>query len=310
MASFYAQVVGSGIYDWLSEYSTPTRAIGRGSFVGTYQIGGRGGTVGDDDIRADLPAAIAAGQLPAPSADTIYMVHVPQGQTVTYQGYASCSVFCGYHDAVPYAGRNVYFAVLPDISACGGCAVASSVFASQMAVASHELVETVTDPEAAYWTATLPGAPLGWFDANRNQEIADICEGAPPQPFTGLDGYGYVAAQQWSNHANMCTTQCQDPHACFNKCGTLVDACGVTRSCPGCSSGYDTCGGGGTPNVCGCTPHPATCPHNQCGGGVPDGCGGLVPCHADCSIDGDVCGPCKNGSCYNNFCKCAAGSCL
>jgi hypothetical protein len=37
----------------------------------------------------------------------------------------------------------------------------------------------------------------------------------------------------------------------------------------------ETCGGGGSPNVCGCTP--AVCPPNACGD-LDDGCGGTVAC--------------------------------
>ncbi len=45
--------------------------------------------------------------------------------------------------------------------------------------------------------------------------------------------------------------------ACLNKnCGTVTNNCGQTVSCGTCTAPY-TCGGGGTPNVCGC---------NTCGG--------------------------------------------
>jgi hypothetical protein len=51
-------------------------------------------------------------------------------------------------------------------------------------------------------------------------------------------------------------------------CGTIGDGCGATLECGGCA-GADSCGGGGTSNVCGCTDH-----LQRQGGSVPDGCGG------------------------------------
>ncbi|HSQ67924.1 MAG TPA: hypothetical protein VLM85_32160 [Polyangiaceae bacterium] len=60
-------------------------------------------------------------------------------------------------------------------------------------------------------------------------------------------------------------------------CGTISDGCGGTLSCGTCTS-PQTCGGGGTPNVCGtCTPTSCTAQGKNCGT-ISDGCGGTLSC--------------------------------
>jgi hypothetical protein len=64
------------------------------------------------------------------------------------------------------------------------------------------------------------------------------------------------------------------------KCGQQSDGCGgVTPSCGECTA-PQTCGGGGTPSVCGgsaCTPRTCEAAGASCGS-VADGCGGLMDC--------------------------------
>lgn len=77
-------------------------------------------------------------------------------------------------------------------------------------------------------------------------------------------------------------------------------------TCTACS-GSQTCGGGGTPGVCGCTPN---C-YRLCGG-VPDGCGGTCnecPACTTCNYNLDVCDPVPDHSpcgtdkvCFGGFC--------
>lgn len=70
--------------------------------------------------------------------------------------------------------------------------------------------------------------------------------------------------------------------ACANKnCGNVGDACGGQISCwpqgqTQCPGIGQTCGGGGMPNVCGCTPNPQ-CGTRECGS-VSNGCGGTATC--------------------------------
>jgi hypothetical protein len=62
------------------------------------------------------------------------------------------------------------------------------------------------------------------------------------------------------------------------QCGPAGDGCGNVIQCGDCPAGQ-TCGGGGTPSVCGssCTPKTCTQQNIQCGP-AGDGCGGLLQC--------------------------------
>jgi hypothetical protein len=62
-------------------------------------------------------------------------------------------------------------------------------------------------------------------------------------------------------------------------CNTIKDSCGYMYNCGTCPAN-ETCGGGGTPNVCantGCIPKTCAAQHKDCGV-IDDGCGGKVEC--------------------------------
>lgn len=88
-------------------------------------------------------------------------------------------------------------------------------------------------------------------------------------------------------------------------CGLMDDGCGGTVDCGGCTD-LSTCGGGGTPNVCGCAPR--TC--EQIGGATQTACGVTVSDRCGGEIAGG-CGGCegKTGdwSCNtaSSVCECA-----
>lgn len=73
---------------------------------------------------------------------------------------------------------------------------------------------------------------------------------------------------------------CTDGSVCTSGDTCNAGAC-TGASVPGCCetdqdcTSPNTCGGDGTPNVCGCTP--GTCLPSDCGS-VPDGCGGILDC--------------------------------
>jgi len=134
-------------------------------------------------------------------------MHFPQGKTITEgSGSASCSVFCAYHGTFTRNNASVYYGVLPDMGPGSGCATgcgnAATTFQNQTSVASHELIEAVTDAEVGL--ATVVGPPLAWYDAT-NGEIGDICN-AQQGSFVGTDGTTYVIQQEFSNQQNDCIT--------------------------------------------------------------------------------------------------------
>ena len=132
------------------------------------------------------------------------------------------------------------------------------------------------------------------------------------------------AAQMGSapDMASCIPTTCQPAGGQY--CGPIGDGCGRTLDCGDCPAG-STCGGGGTPGVCGTPPDPACTPITceQMGGRlcgqVGNGCGEALDC-GDCPA-GLTCGAsianvCGNGQGQNpvgcdNLClqqvKCAPG---
>ncbi len=223
MATFYQGVLNSPYVDWLREYDTLAvfgpnsgQVIRRGSFASQVTIipspQNNGPVIDDTNIQAELAAQIAAGNIPAPTHDalgnnnTYYAIFFPFGKTITIQGFGSCSSFCAYHGtvaSVPGFGE-VYYGVHPDMepgSGCEfGCGAAATAFGNYTQVASHELVETITDAEVGL--AAVVGPPLAWYDPNFG-EIGDICNDQNAQ-MVGGDGVTYDVQTEFSNSQNDC----------------------------------------------------------------------------------------------------------
>jgi hypothetical protein len=227
LATFYGGAVNCAYVDWLAEYDTnvapagggsgTNQTIGRGTFLQQFTIApsaaNDGTTITDAQIEAELVAQINAGHLPAPVTDaagnvnTLYMIHFPKGKTIMQGGFASCvsGGFCAYHSTLVRNAQDVYYGVLPDMSTGSGCDVGcgtGTAFGNQTSVASHELIEAVTDP--AVGLAAAFGPPLAWYDPNGNNgEIGDICNGQQGT-VVGGDGVSYTVQAEWSNAANAC----------------------------------------------------------------------------------------------------------
>jgi hypothetical protein len=123
--------------------------------------------------------------------------------------------------------------------------------------------------------ADLTGAT---FANNTNLANAIFCRTTMPDGNVNDSG---------CNAGTPCCPTCDAAHLCSSGCcNTAAGACGA------CPNGW-TCGGGGTPGVCGCTA--ATCGSlgKQCGS-WPDGCGGTLSC-----------GNCPSGATQT----CNAGAC-
>ena len=224
IGNFYQGVLNSAYVDWLSEYNTtglpsPTsnQSIGRGSFLSQVTItpsaANNGSTIDDSNIQSELALQIQSGNLPAPTKDaggnnnTYYAIFFPHGKTITSQGEASCQVFCAYHStiaSVPGFGE-VYYGVQPDFQAgsgCeSGCGNAPTAFGNVTQVASHEMVETITDAEVGLAQTFAP--PLAWYDQGDNLEIGDICNDQHAT-VTGSNGTTYDVQTEYSNAAGAC----------------------------------------------------------------------------------------------------------
>jgi len=200
LASFYGTLVNSPYVDWLSEYDTPTQNIGRGSFQSSYvdTNAPTDSQLSDDQIQQELAQLIDSGALPAPDANTLFMVHFPAGVDISMSGSQSCQQFCAYHSSFTHGSGSVYYGVMPDFSgACASCGGEQTVFNSTTVVASHEVAEAMTDPNIGVANATQDEKQLGWYD-DTYSEIGDVCQG---QSVT-FDGYRVTTL--WSNQHNAC----------------------------------------------------------------------------------------------------------
>jgi hypothetical protein len=218
MGDFYEAALKSSYVDWLSEYDTNVSAVDGSR--GTGQRIGRGGlkqavvvhpkahqgVLTDAAIRRELTAQISARKLPAPGPNTLYMVHFPAGVQIELQGSRSCEAggFCAYHNSFRRRGKELDYGVLPDLgpgSGCDtGCGRGATVFDNQTAVASHELIEAITDPQVGL--AKGLGPPLAWYDA-AGGEIGDICN-AQQGRLRAASGRSYAVQKEWSNKAKAC----------------------------------------------------------------------------------------------------------
>jgi hypothetical protein len=226
VGSFYTAIASSSYIDWLEEYDTlgltgvggklgSDQHIGRGKLTGAFTItpSTSATTLDDGDIASELAAQIAAGSLPAPTLDsagnvnTVYMVEIPPGYTVTLLGGMSCTDFCAYHSTVSVGGKSVPYAVLPDSQSCVG-AVCGQGFDDETILRSHELAEAITDTESGLVSAADIAAgkdvyPMAWAgDGGTKGEIGDLC-------FQGFVGdhdevAGYEVQKLWSTFAGAC----------------------------------------------------------------------------------------------------------
>jgi MYXO-CTERM domain-containing protein len=275
MPLFYADLVASPYFDWLSEYNTvglngqdgqpgSNQGIARGSFAGSVTIspslcGGTGSPnscqLTDAQVRTEIAAQLTAGNLPAPTKgcdglnDTLYMINFPPSAEVTLPGVGgTCAELCGYHGTGVYQGQVYAYAVLPDFftSDCapGSCGP-SAPLESLTNIASHELVESVTDPEVGLPEPHPPDfRPGAWHDATCG-EIGDICE----HLYGTIDPSGttWTVQQLWSNAVNDCiTTKASLPAVCTGASSP--------PGCRPCACADDNRGAAGVPGCGGATP--------------------------------------------------------
>jgi hypothetical protein len=139
----------------------------------------------------------------------IYHVFLPQGtdmcqsSTVCYSPDNRATwVFCAFHGAVNFAQASgpplhVLFSVEP-YQALSGCQffgqTPHGVIDATASTLSHELIETMTDPDLNAWSNALFGF-----------EIADICYAFATNQL--LNGHNYFLQSEYSNRQHNCTNQ-------------------------------------------------------------------------------------------------------
>jgi len=115
-----------------------------------------------------------------------------------------------------------------------------------------------------------------------------IVESAYQSDYQDFDFRGQIGAVAIHCTPTTCAAQGKN-------CGSIPDGCGGTLNCASCS-GFQTCGGGGVANVCGCTPTTTCASAGLSCGTIGDGCGNTLNC-GTCSGTGAVC---SGGQCTCN----------
>jgi hypothetical protein len=265
--TFYGDVTRSTFWGWLQEYDTVPHNPGSaqdvlpGSAGGTFTIapllctGTTACTLTDAQLEAELTRQINLGVLPAPAVDcsgnatTIYMVHFPPNITLQAFGLTSCAQggFCAYHSTTTFgaAGTALLYAAIMDVftgPCTGACGTNPTALENATSVASHELVETVTDPDIGLDTQNGFAFPAGWGDNNNNcGEIGDICQNGDPGDTITVNGRAWIVQRQWSNRQNACVSS-----------GPVSPVCAGTTltNCRACSCGDNSSACGGAQPVC------------------------------------------------------------
>jgi hypothetical protein len=183
--AFFDFVLSSELIDQLGEYDAGGTTIGHGKRTGSTTITepSLGSSVSDDAIQQTLQQLLAAGTVPATTANALTFFYLPPNVAVEQGGSSSCQEFCGYHDVI---GDTIFYAVMP-YPGCTGCAGGLALLDALTSTSSHELCEAITDP--------VPGQ--GWYD-RANGEIGDICAWK-----TRKLG-AYTVQLEWSNKRGAC----------------------------------------------------------------------------------------------------------
>ena len=197
MGNFYGAITNSRFLDVADEYSTTTRLMGRGTLIQSVTItpNNTSATLLDSDIQNELATQINQQKLPVADGNTLYQIHFPASVTKITEpfGGVSCVNFCAYHwvaNVTVPPGRTFKapYSVLPDQGPCG-CGQALSDFT---AIASHEMMEAMTDPQPF----------TGW-----SPEIGDpsACQTQRVTVPTS-SGQRWGIQPMWSNTANGCVS--------------------------------------------------------------------------------------------------------
>jgi hypothetical protein len=186
LATFLTTIADSSFMDVL------TRAgyrVGRGSYLdGAVDPLPPTDSVSDAQLQGQIAALISAGTLKAPDANRLYFVFVQPGVAVTSLFGDSALDLVGYHsDMMAPTGVPTQYAVIPFPGGANATIPGLSAFETLTKVSSHELAESVTDPQGvnvgrlAWWDNTWRDPLTG----QRGGEIGDISD----RVYFDLDGY-------------------------------------------------------------------------------------------------------------------------
>jgi len=187
---------------WMREYSVPNYAISPG-VVSILTLVSPAVAVDTNLTLSQVPAALdaarAAGLLPDLSLNSIYVVVLRSDQVITNVPQGDCAWHTAMAQDLPNGSMQIVpYAVIPDwgttSTRCYSLS-ATGALSNMIISASHEVVESITDPTAS--------PTPGW--GNPAVELVDVCEIGPHEaaPVT-YQGVTYRLAAVYSRALHGC----------------------------------------------------------------------------------------------------------
>jgi hypothetical protein len=208
----YADTIASW-GDWIVTSSWLASAgaeygVGPGTHAAAVQLAGSAPAAATmSDVARLVAEHIADQSLPAPVDGVLYVVFFPESTQLDAGGHVECIDFTGYHSTAQLADGTVV-----PFAAIGRCTLVRpglNELQNVERVASHEVLEAVTDPflpdARAYDIPSGAGndTPSAWREAIGEGELGDLCENTQ-----AVFEAGFVAQRTWSNVA---ASQGRDP---------------------------------------------------------------------------------------------------
>ncbi len=164
------------------------------------------GPGGASTLQDLIKAQVTSGAFPAPTSDTLYVMYLPSGTTVTQPAgpgggtATSCKQFGGYHGAVTVTPKGggadvlVPYAVIPR---CDATEKTTTI------AASHEIIEAATDPDASEGNTSvayyMTGNPVWTAPFGGAGEVGDLCVDLFAGVPLSYDESGFTVQRSWSN---------------------------------------------------------------------------------------------------------------
>lgn len=205
LTRYFNDIGGSTLYGVATQYY---QGSNQQHIVNSSHLGGTwvdttaypSSSVTDADIQNEAVKAINANGWTKGIGSQVYVFLAKGENQCMSSGTCSFSTYCAYHGDFSSGGQTVLYASMPyagtNLSACGTQGAASpngdQDSDAEISIASHEQIETVTDP--------LLNA---WFDTT-GAEIGDKCaytygSTAANGSNITMNGHPYIVQQEFSN---------------------------------------------------------------------------------------------------------------
>ena len=160
----------------VTEYSVNGQQLGAGSFGGSIvALENPAPEITSHDLVEFIHRQLQANAVPQPDEHNVYAVFLAPGVKITDESKA-----VGYHGPTAYGFHQImihFDSYVLDVASRDVAAVTYS----------HEMAETVTDPDLD-----------AWYSDDDGSEVGDVCQGK-----VGFAG-GYTIQMEWSNASNAC----------------------------------------------------------------------------------------------------------